>query len=86
MGLVHDPKHHREKGIAPYAKGYGVDGEFVTVMAYASLYHTSTILQRYSSPEADCMGYECGDASEDDAGADAVRALRSSIVKVSQFR
>jgi hypothetical protein len=86
MGLTHSEHKPNEKGLFSYARGYGVDGEFATIMAYKSTYHTNIRVLNYSSPELNCKGYECGVNEELDNGANAVKALEYAIEHVSHFR
>jgi len=86
MGLTHSEHKPDEKGLFNYARGYGVDGEFTTIMAYKSTYHTNIRVLNYSSPELNCKGYECGVNEELDNGANAVKALEYAIEHVSHFR
>lgn len=81
MGLAHSNKKSSSHGRFSYGHGYGVEGEFSTVMSYKSTYHTSTRMFNYSSPNLDCKGYECGVASS----ADSVTALHNSIHAVASF-
>ncbi len=80
MGLVHSD-HDVRAGRYPYAKGYGVEGEFVTVMAYKTNYHTTKKILHFSSPNVECMERECGVAG----ASDAASALREVIGTVAAF-
>jgi len=86
MGLTHSQLNTKKIGLFDYARGYGVEGEFVTVMGYESTFHTNNQMFNYSTPDLDCQGYECGVDSELDNGADAVKALKYAIDYVADFR
>ena len=86
MGLTHSEINTNKTGVFDYARGYGIEGEFVTVMGYESTFHTNNQMFNYSSPNLDCNGYECGIDSELNNGADAVKALKYAIDYVADFR
>ena len=86
MGLTHSQLNTHNTGVFNYARGYGTEGEFVTIMGYESTFHTKNQMFNYSSPSLDCRGYECGVDSELDNGADAVKALKYAIDYVADFR
>jgi uncharacterized protein YcfL len=86
LGLVHSSKDGGS-GAYSYAKGYGVDGRFVTVMAYESNYGTKNTVYNYSSPSIEYEGLACGiDATDTTNGADAVKALEKTVSIISKFR
>lgn len=74
MGLVHSQRQDGEGVSFPYARGYGVDDEFVTIMAYEQAFNAPEIA-KFSSPLLDCEGQPCGVNHIQDDGADAVKAL-----------
>ena len=80
MGLNHSSKKTAKNGRYSYGRGYGVEGEFSTVMSYKSTYNTSTRVFKYSSPNLECKGYECGTDT-----ANSVKALNNSIDTVVNF-
>jgi len=86
MGLTHSEKQDSVSGIFPYARGYGVEGVFSTIMAYGSAYQTSVNLLNFSSPSLSCEGYACGIEAGEEGEADAVKALEYAIDIVSEFR
>lgn len=77
MGLRHSQRQTGYGGSYPYARGYGVDDEFVTVMAYSSEFDYAKEVYLFSSPELDCDGNPCGIDHTEPAGADSVRALNN---------
>lgn len=85
MGLTHS---HREDGFGgtfDFATGYGVDGQFATVMANPSAFNTDVRLPRFSNPLLDCLAQACGRAAGDAEGADAVRALNITRHQIAQY-
>jgi hypothetical protein len=86
MGLTHSEHQTSQKALFNYARGYGVEGEFATIMAYKATYHTQERVFNYSSPALNCKGYECGVDEELDNGANAVKALNYAIDYVVNFR
>jgi len=81
MGLNHSNKKTSQNGHLAYGHGYGVEGEFSTIMSYRSTYKTNLRVFNYSSPNLECQGYECGVENI----ADSVKALQNSISQVSNF-
>lgn len=76
MGLTHSKREDGFGGTFDFATGYGVDAQFVTVMAYPGAFHTSVRLARFSSPLLDCLGVPCGVSANDPVhGADAALVL-----------
>jgi len=82
MGLNHSSRKTSVHGRFAYGHGYGVQGEFTTIMSYRSTYGTSKRVMNYSSPNLECQGYECGIENT----ADSVRALQNSVDQVSNYR
>ncbi len=86
MGLAHSIKDNT-MGIYTYARGFGVDGHFVTTMAYAQRYNTNVEAYNYSSPQLNYEGIASGVNAEDEvSGADAVKALKETAPKAAKFR
>jgi len=81
MGLAHSSRKTSSQGHFAYGHGYGIDGEFATIMSYRSTYNTNLRLFNYSSPSLECQGYTCGDEN-----ANSVQALNNSINTVANFR
>jgi len=81
MGLAHSSRKTSAQGHLAYGHGYGIDGEFATIMSYRSTYNTSVRLFNYSSPNLECQGYTCGNEN-----ANSVQALNNSIHTVANFR
>jgi hypothetical protein len=74
-------------GTFDWAVGYGVDANFVTVMAYGSEFAGASTILKHSSPsDINCNNLPCGVAKTDAAnGADAVDALRVSQYQVAKY-
>lgn len=75
MGLTHSHLEDGSGGTFEFATGHGVEGEFVTVMAYPGAFNTNTRLPVFSSPLLDCLGFACGVAENRAMPADAVQTL-----------
>jgi len=74
-------------GIYPYARGYGVDKSFATVMAYGGAYHVFNKVYKYSSPDLVCTdGQPCGVAEGEEKQADAVKALKKTLPIIANLR
>ena len=82
MGLMHSPKQGG-KAIYKYARGWGVDKEFHTVMALSKDYNTHNQKLVFSDPKRACTvngtHYPCGNAG----AADAVKAIRETAPIIS---
>tara|TARA_B110000858_G_scaffold196728_1_gene256227 strand:+ start:1254 stop:3473 length:2220 start_codon:yes stop_codon:yes gene_type:complete len=75
MGLSHSHLEDGSGGTFDFSTGYGVEGQFVTVMAYPGAFNTQTRLPLFSNPLQDCLGFDCGVDAEQLFGADAVQSL-----------
>jgi len=84
MGLGHSYKQN-SKGAFSYARGHGVENNFVTVMAYTSTYNAKKIY-KFSSPKLDCNGLPCGVEEGNEDEADAVKALIQTVPLLAEFR
>jgi len=86
MGLTHSHRENGGGGTLPYATGYGVDGQFVTVMATPSRFGNAARVARFSDPTARCESLPCGVHHTDAAfGADAVRALNLVRYQIASY-
>ena len=86
MGLTHSRRENPNGGSLPYGTGYGVDNDFVTIMATASEFNAIQI-PRLSSPALECNAQACGVVSSNPtAGADAVQALTISKDQIAAYR
>ncbi len=89
FGLAHGARQPGE-GIFGWARGYGVDNEFATIMAYSGLYNMTPftdLTKRFSNPRSmACEGLPCGvDKADSENGADAVSALQATRYQVEAF-
>ncbi len=75
MGLSHSHLEDGYGGTFNFSTGYGVDGQFSTVMAYPGVFNTDTRVARFSDPLAECLGFSCGVDADSEFGADAVQSL-----------
>ncbi len=75
MGLSHSHLEDGAGGTFNFSTGYGVEGQFVTVMAYPGAFNTDTRVPQFSNPLVDCLGFACGLAADGEFGADAVLSL-----------
>ncbi len=76
MGLAHSERQGDTGYSMPFARGYGVDRSFATVMAYESYFSASKIYQ-FSNPAKQCKGQPCGIDRHDEHGADATYAINA---------
>ncbi|MFT4815345.1 MAG: hypothetical protein ACI80L_001701 [Pseudohongiellaceae bacterium] len=75
MGLSHSHLEDGSGGTFNFSTGYGVEGQFVTVMAYPGAFNAQTRVSLFSNPLQDCLGFDCGVDAEHEFGADAVQSL-----------
>lgn len=89
MGLRHSRKQDGTGGTLPYALGYGVDGQFVTIMAYQSSFNVdywTGKVYKFSNPALLCKNLPCGvDRSDSQNGADAHYALNITAPQIANF-
>ncbi|HHC11029.1 MAG TPA: hypothetical protein ENK79_00160, partial [Campylobacterales bacterium] len=82
LGLYHSENSYPNSG---YARGYGIENEFETIMAYKEEYNGKKIY-KFSSPLLDCDGQPCGIDEGYEHEADAVKAINSNAPTVALFR
>lgn len=85
MGLTHSHLEDGSGGTFNFSTGYGVEGQFVTVMAYPAAFNTQTRVSVFSNPLQDCLGFSCGQIAEHEFGADAVQSLNLVRHQVAGF-
>lgn len=89
MGLRHSRKQDTSGGTFPYALGYGVDGQFVTIMAYQSVFNVdywAGKVYKFSNPAILCKNLPCGiDRSDATQGADASYTLNITTPQIANF-
>lgn len=76
MGLVHSEKQGDVGNTFPFARGYGVDNNFATVMAYQHLFNAGKVY-KFSNPALLCNNLPCGIERHDPHGADAAYAINA---------
>lgn len=88
LGMAHSRRDSNAEGTLPWAHGYGIDGQFVTIMAYASRFSGAESLPLFSSPDSSqCNGMACGINRNDmEQGADVVHALNHTRFQVANSR
>jgi len=87
LGLSHSRIQSGVGGTSHYALGHGEYGKFVTTMAYASAFGYAPKAYRFSSPNLDCFGYECGVVQTDtENGADAAYVLSITGQQMAQYK
>ncbi|MEM7098159.1 MAG: reprolysin-like metallopeptidase [Pseudomonadota bacterium] len=85
LGLSHSRRENDPEGTHPYARGFGMDNDFATIMASPAEFN-ATPLPIFSSPALNCNGQPCGIEHTDADGADAVRTLRVTAPQVQDYR
>ena len=90
MLLGHSPAQHSEGTLAKWGRGWGVNGSFITIMAYNSaygVYSAAGSLQIHSNPSLTvCNGHACGQTIDKQDGADAVRALNLAAPQIAAWK
>ena len=87
-GLAHSQRQG-EMGITSWSRGYGVDNEFVTVMAYSSAFQFAPKIELFSSVTNASCGTDkaCGvDKLTPFNGADAVYTLNQTIPHLAALK
>jgi len=85
MGLTHSHLEDGSGGTFNFSTGYGVESQFVTIMAYPVAFNTETRIAQFSNPFADCLGFVCGISSDNEFGADAVQSLNIVRHQIANF-
>ena len=85
MGLTHSHLEEGPGGTYNFSTGYGVEAQFVTVMATPAAFHTDNHIARFSDPERSCAGAPCGLQSEATLGSDAVQSLNLVRHQIANF-
>jgi len=85
MGLLHSHLQNGDNAEPfSYGLGYGVDGQFATIMAYAHNFHTRNQILKFSSPEYECIpGYPCGIPVGQKGEAHATKVLNFTAPKIA---
>ena len=89
MGLGHRPAQGSTGTVATWGRGWGVNGSFVTVMAYNSAYgvhNSGGRLQIHSNPDLSvCLNLACGQPINLQDGANATLALNLAAPQVANW-
>lgn len=85
MGLTHSHFEDGSGGTFNFSTGYGVDSEFVTVMAFPEAFNTEMRIAQFSNPLLECLGFVCGVSSDEEFGADAVQSLNIVRHQIANF-
>jgi hypothetical protein len=85
MGLTHSQFEDGTGGTFSFSTGYGLDSQFVTVMAFPAAFNTSVRIARFSNPFQDCLGFACGLDTDGDFGADAVQSLNLVKYQIANY-
>lgn len=87
MGLTHSRKQgDTSGGFATYGKGYGVDNDFTTVMAYPHVYGSAVQLDIFSDPDWDnCNGKACGEYINGQQDSNSYRALNEIANSIASY-
>jgi len=86
MGLTHSHLEDGSGGTFDFSTGYGVEGQFATVMAYPAAFNTQNRVPLFSNPLADCLGFSCGVEADSEFGADAVQSLNLVRHQIANYR
>jgi len=87
MGLNHS---HLQDGnaVSPfnYGLGHGINGKFATVMAYAFEFNTDNQVDKFSSPDYECLpGFPCGIAIGQNGEAHATKVIEVTAPKIAEL-
>ncbi len=86
LSLGHSFKQNSPGSVFPWGRGYGVDGDFVTVMAYTSAFGAGRV-QYFSNPAISaCHGSPCGLPRTQNDGADGVGAMAVTGPQIAAWR
>ena len=86
MGLTHSRREDGAGGAFDHATGFGVDGEFATIMASPARFSVPERTPVFSNPELSCGGFACGRPVGEASAADAVAALNIVAPQVELWR
>ncbi|MCY4356166.1 MAG: M12 family metallo-peptidase [Gammaproteobacteria bacterium] len=86
MGLTHSHLQDGYGGTFNFATGYGVVGQFVTVMAFPGVFNAPNRVPRFSNPDSLCLGFPCGVSADMALGADAVQTLNLVRQQIASYR
>ncbi|MBT4159915.1 MAG: hypothetical protein HOE54_01315, partial [Gammaproteobacteria bacterium] len=85
MGLGHSFKQN-ETGTFDWSRGYGINDQFATIMAYASEFNLSSEIAYFSNPDVSlCDGTDCGVDIDQSAGAHSAKSLNAVRFQVANY-
>lgn len=85
LGLTHSHREDGYGGTFDFATGYGIDGEFATVMATPSQFSVPNRTPVFSNPDLRCGDFACGRPENEDMGANATAALNIVAPQVESW-
>ena len=85
LGLAHSRRETDQGGTYMWSVGYGVEQDFVTIMASPSEFNASR-MPKFSSPNSTCNDQPCGINHQQDQGADALRSIEIVKDQVANYR
>ena len=85
MGLTHSHFEDGTGGTFNFSTGYGLESQFVTVMAYPAAFNTETRIARFSNPRLNCLGFACGIDAGEELGADAALSLNIVRYQIADY-
>jgi Ca2+-binding RTX toxin-like protein len=85
MGLVHSARQGDDNGAFYWSRGHGAEDQFVTLMAYRSVFGDAVEVSSFSSPDYNCADtIACGVAIENTlSGANSAKSLSISALQVA---
>lgn len=84
MGLGHSLQQGSEGTVFTFGRGYGINEQFTTVMAYPQEFGTAQAVALFSSPGLTCLdNFACGVDRTESEGADAVYSVNQVKEEVS---
>lgn len=88
LGLNHSRREAGAESSLAWGRGYGVDGSFVTIMAYPARFPGADTVTLFSNPaSSNCNGQACGISRTDtEQSADAVHAINHARFQVAAKR
>ncbi|MEF3168409.1 MAG: DUF4214 domain-containing protein [Deltaproteobacteria bacterium] len=86
LGGDHDRRTGCSQGFYPYSCGYGIDNQFVTIMAYETSFTKANTILYYSNPAKSYNGFPTGVSSNDPNGADNAKTFNDTRRIVANYR
>ncbi len=86
MGLTHSHREDGAGGTFDHATGFGVDGEFATIMASPARFSVPERTPVFSNPELSCGGFTCGRPVGEPFAANATAVLNIVAPQIELWR